>query len=293
MIKLQGLYTALITPMKSNKQIDYESLKSIIELQLQANIDGIVMLGTTGEAPTIDQYEKFKLIKFTKELINDSTQLIIGAGSNDTEKTINEVKGLAYTKADAILLATPSYNKPNSDGLYKHFKAVADNSYLPIILYNVPSRTGTSIPISVIEKLKEHPNIIGIKEASGDFAYASKLSKFASKDFTLLSGNDDNILALSTLGYSGVISVLSNALPNEMKYFISLIQECNYKTAKILYDFLLPIMNVCFIESNPIPIKYIMSKMGLIKNNLRPPLSPLSKKQRQIINKTINNLFTI
>lgn len=291
MIKLNGLYTALVTPMKQNKEIDYKSLKIVIEQQIQAQVDGIVLFGTTGESPTINQYEKHKTIEYVENLVNDSIKLIIGAGSNDTEKTINEIQGLSKTKADAILLSTPSYNKPNINGLYKHFKAVADNSYKPIILYNVPSRTGINIPIEIIEKLKDHPNIIGIKEASGDFSYSSKLSKFASKDFSLISGNDDNILPLSCLGYSGVISVLSNALPHEMKYFMSSIQSNNYKTAKILYDFLLPIMNICFIESNPIPIKYIMSKMGLIKNNLRLPLSPLSQKNKKIVNNCINNLF--
>lgn len=288
-IKLEGIYTALVTPMNNKKQIDYKSLKNLIDQQLNAKVNGIVILGTTGEAPTIDYYEKYKLINFVQTLTKNKTQLIIGAGSNDTSKTISEVQGLSSTSADAILLSTPAYNKPTETGLYEHFKAIADASKKPIILYNVPSRTGISIPISVIEKLSKHPNIIGLKDASTDISYSLQLSKFGSDKFVLLSGNDNITLPLTSLGYKGVISVLSNALPYEMKYFYELIKKGDKQTALILQNYLLPLMNICFVETNPIAIKYILSKLGLIKNNLRPPLTKLSVNHQLTINKLLKN----
>ena len=286
-MNLNGVYTALVTPMKSNRQIDYKALENLINFQLKANIDGIVILGTTGESPTLDYYEKHRLIEFVQNLTYGKTNLIIGAGSNDTEKTISEIQGLSCSKADAILLSCPAYNKPTSEGLYSHFKTILDHTHKPIILYNVPSRTGVNIPISVLEKLKSHENLIGIKDASGDITYATKLAQLASKDFVLLSGNDNITLPLLSLGYSGVISVLSNAFPNEMKYLIDLSMSGDKRTSLILQNYMLPLMDACFIETNPIPIKYILSKLKLIKNNLRLPLTPLSKKHQKQTNKLL------
>jgi len=290
MINLNGLYTALVTPFGKNGNIDFKALEKLISLQQKAIVSGIVLFGTTGESPTVNQYEKFKVIDFVSEILNNKTSLIIGAGSNDTSKTLNEVKGLSGTKADAILLATPAYSKPTANGLYSHFKRVADESYKPIILYNVPSRSGVNIPLEVIEKLKTHPNIIGIKDAGGNMDYSLKLVKLASNDFILLSGNDNLTLPLMSLGYSGVISVASNFLPNEMNFFVNRIQKGDYRTARILQNFMLDIMNACFIESNPIPVKYVMYKLGLIENKLRLPLTPLSAFNRKKIINILKNM---
>lgn len=282
-------YTALITPMKKSGEIDYKSLKQLIKFQIESGVTGIVLLGTTGEEPTIDFYEKHKMIKIAEQLTKNKIELIVGVSSNDTQRAINEVQGLSGYNISSFLLGTPYYNKPTATGLYKHFKKIADSSYKPIILYNVPSRTGINIPLSVIEKLRTHPKIIGIKEASGDFNYASKLARLISHDFIMLSGNDNMTLPLMSLGAIGSISVLSNFMPKQIKSQIDSFTKNDNKKALSIHNYLLDIINACFFETNPIPVKYIMNKLGLCKNKLREPLQNISAKNRTKVNKILQN----
>ena len=290
MKKLKGLYTALVTPFTNKGNVDYRAMEKLLIMQMNAKVSGIVILGTTGENATLDQYEKHKIIEFVKNKLNKNTSLIVGAGSNDTEKTINEIKGLSCYKADAILLASPCYTKPTAAGLYAHFKKIADESYAPIILYNIPSRTGISIPIEVVEKLRDHANIVGIKNSSSDPEYSLNLSKLDCENFSVLSGNDNLTLPLMSIGYSGVISVISNLLPNEMQFMIEKILKNDFRIAKILHNYLLDIINNTMIETNPIPIKFMLYKYGLISNNLRLPLTKLSKKHRINITNTMKTM---
>ena len=291
MKKLRGLYTAIITPFTKGNKIDYPALEKIITQQIKANVDGIVILGTTGECETLDTYEKHKIIEFTQNIINDTNIcLIIGTGSNNTINAINEIKGLSGTNGDYFLVSCPSYIKPTDKGLLSHFTKIANESYKPIILYNNPSRTGINISINTLKTLSQHPNIVGIKDAGNDINYSLQLCSLISKEFTLLSGNDNLAFSQIIMGYSGIISVLSNALPYEMKYYISCIQKNDINIARIIQQKLLNIMNDCFIETNPIPIKYIMNKLGFCKNKLRLPLTTLSTKNKIKIYKTLNDL---
>ena len=290
MQKLNGIYTALVTPFTTTGKIDFVSLEKLLDIQMNAKVSGIVILGTTGENCTIDYYEKYKIIDFVQNKLNKHTKLIIGAGSNNTQQTINEIKGYSATNADAIMVSPPAYNKPSQNGLYNHFKKIADESYKPIILYNIPARTGVHLSIELINKLKDHPNIIGIKDASSDLEYAQKLIKLQDDKFSVLSGSDSLTLPLISIGYKGVVSVISNLIPNEMNYMIQKIQENDYRTARILMNYMHDITTCTMLESNPMPIKYMMSKLGLIKNKLRLPMTPLSSKHKKIIDQTMKNM---
>ena len=290
MQKINGIYTALVTPFTRTGKIDFVALEKLLDIQMNAKVSGIVILGTTGENCTIDYYEKYKIIEFVQNKLNKHTKLIIGAGSNNTQQTINEIKGYSATNADAIMVSPPAYNKPSQNGLYNHFKKIADESYKPIILYNIPARTGVHLSIELINKLKDHPNIIGIKDASSDLEYAQKLIKLQDDKFSVLSGSDSLALPLISIGYKGVVSVISNLIPNEMNYMIQKIQENDYRTARILMNYMHDITTCTMLESNPMPIKYMMSKLGLIKNKLRLPMTPLSSKHKKIIDQTMKNM---
>ena len=290
-MKLKGTYTALITPFLNNGNVDYKALEKLVHLQNDAKVSGIVLLGTTGENSTLDYYEKCKIIDTVSQTIAPDIDLIIAINSNDTSKALNEIKGLSSSKAKAFLVGTPYYNKPTEKGLITHFTKIANESYKPIILYNVPSRTGIKIPLSAIEKLSSHPNIIGIKEASGDLDYITNLMKYKSESFRILSGNDSQTLTMMALGASGCISVASNIVPHEIAMMTNLCRENKYASARLIHDLLLDLMNACFVETNPIPIKYMLSKIGLVKNKLREPLTKLSVKNISKINNILQSYF--
>jgi len=292
-MELKGIYTALVTPFGSNGNVDYKALEKLIHLQIDSKVQGIVLFGTTGESPTLDAYEKFKILQFVENLNSGKLDIIIGISSNNTEKAISEIKGMSGTSAKAFLVGTPAYNKPTETGLLKHFKKIADESYKPIILYNVPSRTGTNIPLSVISKLRNHPNIIGIKEASGNFDYITKLTALSLPTFNVLSGNDNQTLPMMALGATGVISVVSNIVPHELNLMVRYMQKGNTFAARVVHELLLPLMNACFTETNPGPIKFMLSKLGLAKNKLRLPLAPLTQKSQKQVAKIMKEYFNL
>jgi len=284
---LHGTYTALISPMKKNGEIDMFSLEKLINIQLSSNVQGIVILGTTGENSTLDNYERHKIIKLSEKLILNKKQLIVGISANSSNKAIDEVKILSTYNIDAFLVSAPYYNKPTTKGIIEHFTKIANESYKPIILYNVPSRTSSWIPIEAINILSKHPNIIGIKEASGDFNYITKLMTYKSNKFRILSGNDNLTLPMMSLGCEGLISVASNLVPNEISNLVNYALSGEFKKALFYHELLMPIFNACFIETNPIPIKYLLSKFGIIKNYLRLPLTSISSKNKAILNKSL------
>ncbi len=287
---LQGCCTALITPFKENGSIDYLVYKKQILRQINAGVSGILSCGTTGEAPALSEDELGKNIKTAVNVARGKVYVIAGTGTNNTINTIRRTKYAESVGADYALIITPYYNKPNQTGLYKHFKTVASNTKMEIIIYNVPSRTGVSIDPDTVAALSKIKNIVAIKEASGSINQATEILIKAKKGFIVMSGDDILTLPLMSIGASGVISTTSNLAPSYMQslyelYFANAIFE-----AKKMHKFLYPIIKAMFIETNPIPLKYAMKKMKIDTGILRMPLSELSKENKKKIDEILKLL---
>lgn len=278
---LKGSYVALITPFLEDGSVNYDKLKELIEYHIKSQTDGIVLLGTTAEATTLSLEEQEKIVKYSLEIIGKRVPVIIGAGSNDTAVAIQKAKLFSSLGADYLLVITPYYNKTNTNGLIHHFESIAMSSRVPIILYNVPSRTGMSIPLSAIEVLAKNPNICGIKEASGNMSYAVAVSKYCNDSFVMLSGNDDSIVPLMSIGAQGVISVLANICPNQTHTLCKLCLEEKYELARKLQIKLLPIADALFLETNPIPVKAAMNDLGFEVGGYRMPLYEMDEEAHQ------------
>lgn len=292
---LKGSIVALVTPFLEDSSINYKVLEELIEYHIENQTDGIVILGTTAEASTLSFEEEEQIVRFCVEKVNHRVPLIVGSGSNETAKAIRQSKIYSELGADYLLVITPYYNKTNENGLISHFSTIADAATCPIILYNVPSRTGMSISLSSIETLSKHPNIYGIKEASGDISYAVNVAKYVSKDFIMLSGNDDMIVPMMSIGACGVISVLANIAPKQTHQLVCSCLEGNFcAAAKIQLD-LLDVVKALFYETNPIPVKEAMNYLGFNVGGFRLPLYPMSEmaknKMIQILNKDKELIF--
>lgn len=270
--EIKGSIVALATPFLEDLTIDYQSLKKMIDHQIQNKSDGILILGTTGESSTIKFAESLEMIKKTKEIINDQASLIVGCCSNDTE--VMKQKCLAYDllDIDGILLSGPYYNKSNEEGIYQHFLSCVDIIKTPCILYNVPNRSGINLPISVVKRLALHPNIIGIKDASNNFKYALELSKLASNSFCIYAGNDETLIPYFAIGARGIISVAANIIPKEIKIMVDLCLKENYYQALEKQLYYQDLISCLFLEVNPIPLKSALAKLGLCQGYLRLPL---------------------
>ena len=287
-----GCITALVTPFKSNNTVDYQSLSRLIESQIAGQINGLVMCGTTGESPTLTEPEKIAIFKHAVKQVKHRIPIIAGTGSNDTEHTIRLTKKAEACGVDGVLIVTPYYNKPTQEGLYQHFKAIAKSVKLPIIIYNIPARTGVNmLPVTMARLHKEFPKIIiGVKEAAGSLDQATEIVKRCGKTFTLLSGDDSLTLPMLSIGGKGVISVIANIVPklmNEMteSYFKGDTKKANEPNQKLF-----PLYKTMFIETNPIPIKYAMSVLGMPSGRVRLPLTrPLVENQR-LIRQTLQQL---
>ncbi len=279
----EGAATAIITPLNENG-IDFEAFGRLIEWQISEGIDAIVAAGTTGEGSTLTDEEHRAVIKFCVEKVNGRVPVIAGTGSNDTAYAAQLTKYACEAGADAVLLVTPYYNKATQNGLIKSFTAVADISTKPCILYNVPSRTGCNIKPETCAVLAKHPNIVAIKEASGDISQIAAISHLCGDSIDIYSGNDDQIVPVLSLGGKGVISVLSNLLPRETSQICHSFLNGDVKTARDMQLEYLPLINSLFCEVNPIPVKAAMSAMGYGSNILRLPLTPMeeAKKNRLI-----------
>ena len=278
-----GACTALITPFK-NGEIDYKSLKNLIEFQISSGIDALLINGTTGESATLSECEKRELISFAVREVAHRVPLIAGTGSNSTKKAIQLSQFACDVGVDSVLVVTPYYNKASADGLLKHYEAIANEIDIPLILYNVPSRTGVNIPLPVYEKLSEHKNITAVKEASPSISDFARLSEKCNKKLDLYSGNDDLILPTLSLGGKGVISVISNILPKETKEICRLWFYGKIKEATELQLKLLPLINAIFSEVNPIPIKTLLANEGFCNEEFRLPLCRMDEnKKRELV----------
>ncbi len=273
----EGAATAIITPFFENGEIDFESFGRLIDFQINSGIDAIVAAGTTGEGSTLTDEEHRKVIEFCVKRTAHRVPVIAGTGSNDIAYAKELTDAACKLGADAMLIVTPYYNKATQSGLIKSFSQIADVSTKPCILYNVPSRTGCNILPETAAELSKHPKIVGIKEASGNISQIVETKRLTGEDFSVYSGNDDQIVPIMSLGGSGVISVLSNILPSETSKICKLCMAGNYKEAADMQLKFLPLISALFSEVNPIPVKAAMAAMGYGKNSLRLPLTTIEK----------------
>ena len=279
---LKGSLVALVTPLSSNDEVDYIALKKLVTWHIDQGTHGIVSVGTTGEAPTLSVTEHSKVINKTIEYVNGRVPVIAGTGGNSTRDSIALTREAKAAGADYSLLVTPYYNKPNQEGLIKHFSLIADSVDIPQILYNVPSRTACDILPSTVRILAKHKNIIGIKEALDDLDRIKELIKISNemksiKDFYIYSGDDPTFLASMELGTHGVISVVANAVPNQIASICNFALSKDFVKAREINNTYSDLYDLCFVESNPIPIKWIMYKLNKIENNIRLPLINLNE----------------
>lgn len=274
---LQGSIVAMITPFHEDGSVNYEVLTELLERQIAAGTDGILTLGTTGEYSTMTHEEDAAVVAHTVKVVNGRVPVVVGSGSNCTATQIEKSIQYQDMGADALLLIAPYYNKANVEGMYQHFAQTADKVHIPCILYNVPGRTGCSIPVSVVERLSRHPNIVGIKEASGDMSYAMKIAHLVGPEFALYSGNDDITVPLMSIGGSGVISVYANVMPGMCHQIVADYLGGNQKRAVANHLKYLEVMNDLFLEVNPIPVKTAMNMMGLGVGPMRLPLCEMGE----------------
>ena len=279
-----GVCTALVTPFLDGK-VNYPLVEQMLKRQIDSGVTAIVLSGTTGESPTLSDKEKFELVRRAKEYVSDACTIIAGTGTNSTEHAIRLSEAAQKAGADALLMVSPYYNKANTEGLFAHYMSVAHNVSVPIILYNVPSRTGLDIPVSVYQRLSTLPNIAGVKEATTDITKTAKIRTACSNDFHIWSGNDDQIVPIIAMGGKGVISVISNLLPAETVAMTNAALSGDFKFASKLQCELMPIIELLFREVNPIPIKYAMRYVGFDCGNCRLPLGQISKDTKRLIDR--------
>ena len=272
-----GVCTALVTPFLG-ANVNYPMMDLLLRRQIQAGIQAVVLCGTTGESPTLTDLEKLEMFRRGKRYVGDRCKIIAGTGSNDTAHAIALSKAAEEAGVDALLVVSPYYNKATNDGLLTHYAAIAESVHIPVIVYNVPSRTGVDIPVSVYQNLARIPNIAGVKEASGDITKISKIRASCPEEFSVWSGNDDQIAPIIALGGSGVISVVSNVLPEQAQSLALAAVDGDFDTAADLQIRLLPLIEALFSEVNPIPVKAAMKLIGYDCGECRLPLTPISQE---------------
>ena len=271
-----GVCTALVTPFIGN-QVNYPMMERLLQRQIDAGISAVVLGGTTGESPTLSTKEKYELYRRAKEFAGDSIKIICGSGSNDTKHAVELSLAAQDAGADALLVVAPYYNKGNPEGQFAHYLTIAHAVKIPIILYNVPGRTGVDLPVSLYQRLSRIPNIIGVKEASGDIVKVTRIRNACGSDFHIWSGNDEMAVAAMALGAKGVISVVSNVLPQQTQAMAEASLDGDFDTASDLQCQLLPLIDALFSEVNPIPIKAAMELCGYDCGPCRLPLGPVGK----------------
>ncbi|MCK4696239.1 MAG: 4-hydroxy-tetrahydrodipicolinate synthase [Candidatus Cloacimonetes bacterium] len=285
---LKGSYVALVTPFKNN-EIDYNALENLIDFHLENNTDGILFCGTTGESPALASDEKEQLVRFGLKKINKKIPVMMGTGTNNLHHTVSATIKAREWGVDYALVITPYYNKPTQNGLYHFFKEVVLNTDIPIVIYNVPGRTGVNIHSETTLKLAhEFENIVGIKEASGNLVQLSEIVKDAPEGFSVMSGEDALNLPILSCGGKGAISVTANIVPQKVHQLISYFFKNNFSKALSLHQELLELNNVLFIETNPIPVKEALHMMEKIEREIRLPLYYLLEKNREILKKVLN-----
>ena len=284
-----GVHTALVTPFNTDKSIDYKSLTNLIDEQSE-QVDGIVILGTTGESPTISESEAIQIIKLAVKIAKDKVKIIVGTGSNNTQIAKHKSKLAEDLGADAVLSMNPYYNKPTQEGMYQHFTQIANEIDIPMILYNVKGRTSVNLRTDTLIKLSKHKNIVGVKEASGDLVQIMDVIANVDNDFAVISGDDSLTYPIMCLGGAGVVSVVSNVFPSEMRSIVTNCSNNVLDTAKRTHYKLYHLMNALLsISSNPIPVKAILAYLGKVHEELRLPLCSIDSDKKHILIKIYEN----
>ncbi|MDX9928551.1 MAG: 4-hydroxy-tetrahydrodipicolinate synthase [Bacteroidales bacterium] len=291
MKKFRGTGVAIVTPFKNDSSVDFSSLGKVINHVIEGGVSYIVALGTTGEAPTISKAEKQAIISYAIEAVNNRVPLVIGIGGNNTQEITNFIKNTDLNGVEAILSVSPYYNKPTQRGIYMHYKAVAASSNLPVIMYNVPSRTGSNMSAETCVQLaRECDNIIAVKEASGDFTQIMKILRDKPDEFLVISGDDMNALPVIAAGGSGLISVLANAFPTAWSEMVGQALKTNMKAAREIQYRYLELIELLFVDGSPAGIKAMLQIKGLCQNYLRLPLVPVSKPVLARIQKAVDEI---
>ena len=277
----RGTFTAIVTPFKRDGSLDEAALRTLVDRQIEGGVDGIVPCGTTGESVTMSTAERIRVIEIVREQSNDRVRVLAGAGGNSTAAVVTLAKQIDQVSVDGILIVVPYYNKPTQEGLYQHFATVADAVAAPVVMYNVPGRTSTNMTAETALRLAEHGNIVGTKEASGALTQVMEIIRGAPAGFSILSGEDNLAVPIIALGGHGVVSVVSNEAPAMMSEMVRSALEGKMTEARELHYQLLGLMNVNFIETNPIPVKAALAMMGLIEEQYRLPLVPMAEANRK------------
>ncbi len=280
---IKGSIVALITPFDEADNVNYRKLRELINMHIEHGTDAVLVLGTTGETPALSEEEQDEIVRVSVEEAAGRIPLIVNSGTNNTEKSI--AKSMKYEKmgASGLLAITPYYNKPNQSGMIEHFYKIADSVSIPVYIYNVPSRTGICIDVGIVAELSKHPNIAGIKEASGDMSYVAKLSTLIRDDFNIYSGNDDITIALMSMGAAGAVSVWANLMPEKVREMTHAYLEGRTEEAGKMQLQYLNLINALFCETNPVPIKEIMNMTGMQVGSCRLPLGRISGANRRVL----------
>ena len=285
-----GVGTAIVTPFTNTQALDEEGVRRLARRQIDEGIHFLVPCGTTGESPTLSEQERTRIVQICVEEARGKVPVLAGAGGYDTREVIHAAREMESAGANGLLSVTPYYNKPTPDGLVQHYKAIADSTPLPIIVYNVPGRTGCNIDPATLVRLAAIPNIIGVKEASGNIQQMCEICRSVPSDFIVLSGDDAITLPLMSVGGRGVISVASNEAPRQMSQMVEAAERGDFAAARKLHAALLPLMLVNFVESNPIPVKAAMAAMGLLDEVFRLPMVPPRAESRAKILAVLNDM---
>ena len=288
--RFTGVGTALITPFRKDGSVDEAAVRRLVKRQIEAGVHFVSPCGTTGEAPTLSPKEKLRIIELVVNEAGGRVPVLAGCGGYDTREVIELARELERVGVDGLLSVTPYYNKPTQEGLFQHYKAISESTSLPIMLYNVPGRTGVNLDVKTVVRLSELRNIVAVKEASANVVQMSEIVAAVRDDFMLVGGDDPLTVAVMAIGGRGIVSVASNAAPAEMVQIVELAEQGDYAGARRLHMWLLPFIQVNFLEANPIPVKAAMAAMGLIEESYRLPLVPPSPAARDRIMQVLQDL---
>ena len=286
----KGAGVAIVTPFTNEHEVDFEALGQLIDYQIEEGVDVIVSVGTTGEAVVLTESEKLDVIKYTIERVDGRVPVMAGTGSNDTRQAVEFSQKVSQLDVDSLLVVSPYYNKGTNEGLIEHYTRIADASEKPVMLYTVPGRTGHNIPVEVVIELSKHDNILGIKDASGDLAYTMDIRCQTSEDFQIVSGNDDQIVPMLSVGAQGVISVIANVFPKETSQMVHEFLNGNVEVSKDLQLKLIPFVKAMFSEVSPVPVKYATHLLGFGTPEVRLPLTKAQPETKAQVKKALEDL---
>ncbi|MEX0736378.1 MAG: 4-hydroxy-tetrahydrodipicolinate synthase [Bacteroidota bacterium] len=289
--QFRGTGTAIVTPFKSDRSLDEKALRKLVEFQIKGGVEALIPVGTTGESPTLDYEEHFRVFDVVIATAAGRVKIFAGTGSNNTAEAIEQTQYARKAGADAALVVGPYYNKPTQEGYFQHYRAIAEGVDIPIIVYNVPGRTGGNIEAATTLRMAEEiPNIVAVKEASGNLAQIMEIARHKPRNFSLLSGDDAITLPMMALGGDGCISVVANEVPRDFSEMVRQALKGNFEKARALHNKLLPLMNINFIEANPVPVKAALAMMGMIEEVYRLPLVPISPANRAKLTTVLREL---